>query len=462
MSLLPDFLKKESIVPIRKLQDFKFLDRNEFLVAQDVEALAKKSAKNSLPPKATIEPDANELTFIQHLTQHAVSATMTLNDSLASISNSISKIDIESEKAELDSVVLKLEADLTKENEARIQDLKRLRDIAELKQSDVLRFKKDNGILREPRYKDSFMLTFAIIAFFLVIETALNSTLLAEASSLGLIGGAGMAIIISLINIALGFSAGWFLYPLTNQKNTTRARLWLVALLIAVTFVFVFNLLIGHYREVLIQDPDNSGMMALVHFSDGIFNLSEIESIFLIVIGLIVSGVSYWKGATQNDPYPGYTVLAKALDLAQLNLVEEKESVLEQLDELGEEYEQSLSEIHRKVSNDYSRYNTLNSSFYQQQKLYEAYLEDLAQTGQIATTLYRQTNISNREDDGPDYFKDKIVIDFKQKPSIPNFVDVGPSLNSVVENFGSRIPNLKIEFSKVLKSFRNKVVAIDL
>lgn len=463
MALLPEFLQRESIVPVRKLQDFTFLDRDQFLIDQNVEALARKAAKLNLPPKSAHQLDPNELTFVQELTQKAVAATMTLNDSLSSIKNSISKIDVEGEKAEVDTVVRKLEAELTKQHEEKMQEIKRLRDLAESRQSDLDRFKKDNGLLREPRYKkDGYLKTVATISFFLAIEIALNSSLLAKASAYGLVGGAIIAILISLINIIPGFTAGIWLFPKTNQKNTVKAAGWRLALGLALVGTLIFNLLVGHYREVLLKDPDNSSVLALTRFSEGMFNLSEIESIFLIIIGVIVACGSFWKGTTQNDPYPGYTVLAKASDSAKEYLAEEKQEALAELDAIGERYDQTLSSIHKKVSNDYSRYNNLNSAFYYEQKLYKAYVADLSQTAQIVLTMYRQTNESIRDGECPDYFKDKISVDFDQEPIVPELYDVGPSLNAVVENFGSRIPNLKIDFSKALEQFRNKIVEIDL
>jgi hypothetical protein len=54
------------------------------------------------------------------------------------------------------------------------------------------------------------------------------------------------------------------------------------------------------------------------------------------------------------------------------------------------------------------------------------------------------------------------VINFKQKPIVPKFPDIKGKLNKVVEDFGSRIPALKIEFSKVVEGYRKKIVTIEL
>ena len=462
MALLPEFLQKKSIVPVQNLGDFKFLDRDQFLVDMDVEALAKKAGKSELPPSDASELDANEITFVQELKQNASSARMSLNKSLSLITNEISKIDLETEKAQIENAVDELRADLSNDQEEIIQDLKKLKETAENRESDLERFKKDNGLTREPRYKSSYVATIAIIMTFLVIETALNSTLLAKASDLGLVGGMAQAVIISLINIILGFSLGFLVYPRTNQKKKYSTLIWKMMLILGCLVVLIFNLLIGHYREALVLDPESSTFQAITSFTSGVFDLSDIESIFLVFIGIIVAGVSYWKGSTQNDPYFEYTTYAKALDTAVEELEDEKESSLEELDDKGEDSSNTLDKIYKRAKLHLKTYNALKSSFSQQQELYKAYIDDLEETAKIAITLYRQTNEVARSSASPKYFKGSLKFDLYQKPSIPELNDIGVSLNTAVENFGNRMPAIKIELKKLLEEYRNIIVAIDI
>ena len=104
----------------------------------------------------------------------------------------------------------------------------------------------------------------------------------------------------------------------------------------------------------------------------------------------------------------------------------------------------------------------MKSSFSHQQELYKAYIDDLEETAKIAVTLYRQTNEVARSSESPNYFKDPLDFELYQKPSIPKIDDIGDSLNTAVESFGQRIPNLKIELKKLLEEYRNVIVAIDL
>ena len=128
---MPDFLKKESLVPVKKLQEFTFLDRDEFLSENDVDAVAKKEARLNLPATASSGMDSNELILIQQLTQAATAATMTLNMSLGEIAKAIASIDIQGEKAELDNAVEKIKAQLRKEYSQSENELEKLRKEAE-------------------------------------------------------------------------------------------------------------------------------------------------------------------------------------------------------------------------------------------------------------------------------------------------------------------------------------------
>ena len=48
------------------------------------------------------------------------------------------------------------------------------------------------------------------------------------------------------------------------------------------------------------------------------------------------------------------------------------------------------------------------------------------------------------------------------KPIVPKLPDIQVNLNNVVENFGSRIPALNVEFSNLVASYRQKLVEIEL
>ncbi len=457
-----DFVSKESIVAVRPIQEFKFENRDQFMVDHDVESLAKKAGTSNQPASSATQ-DPNELVFLQALKQRAVSATMRLNKALSDISNNLSTIDVAEQKSRLDNAVDNLESELRNDHLENVQTLSQYRDHVQNRQNDVDRFKREHGLTREADYKTSYWESMGVIALCLIAETTLNSTLLAEASNLGLVGGMGMAIIISLINVILGFSGGLFIFPYLRHRRPLFTRISILFLLLLCTFAILFNLLIGHYREVLVSDPDSSAFLAVSHFFEGVFNLSTIQSIFLVFIGLIVVAAAFYKGSTQNDPYAGYTRVSKIRDMKLQRFKIEKEAQLDDLESKTRECEDELDEILKKAERVQQRYNSFNANFSSQQEVYRAYIEDLQQIAEIVISTYRQKNLEVRSEDSPapKYFAKKVSIDFDQKPTIPDYPDIGNELRAEVEQFAGRIPKLKTEFKKRLEDYRNKIVAIE-
>ena len=78
-----------------------------------------------------------------------------------------------------------------------------------------IEFRRAHGLRRNPKYEPSIV-AFAMIAIIcIVLETAVNGFMYAQASDLGLIGGWGVAAGLSTIIFSMSFVAGWVL----TQKN---------------------------------------------------------------------------------------------------------------------------------------------------------------------------------------------------------------------------------------------------
>ena len=126
----------------------------------------------------------------------------------------------------------------------------------ERKSKDYRKFKVLNGLTSEPHYAESksdvLWLMVAAIAF----ESAANAYFFGQASDAGIVGGYVTAVAVSFINVVLGFVTGAFALRYMHHVK----RLWLLltvpALLLLVPAAILLNLIIGHYREVLILDPD--------------------------------------------------------------------------------------------------------------------------------------------------------------------------------------------------------------
>ena len=461
-NIIPKALKKENLIAETNLEEFRFLDADNFIEENKVEHHALESAKKQEPASAALNPDHNELRFHQLLSQLATRATGRLNERLGEIRRAIAAIDIVGTRAELDNAVNLFRADMQAEIRLDLENLNQLRTFYNDEKNDFEKFKKENGLTRSATYKESMANTLGWLAVCLMIESFANTGLLASASQFGQIGGLSLAVAISGMNIVLGFILGFFFLPRKNLINARVAWAWFIAFIAGLVVVVCVNLLIAHYREVLIIDPANSGLLAVERFTDGMFNLTDVLSIFLFLIGVIVSGIAIWKGYTQEDPYPGYSKLDKKKQHLNQHFDMKQKA---EISSFKTEYEKALKLIEDKqntIQANHRRYHHLTTDFNKQIELYKAYIRDLKLTGTRVITLYRDTNRQAREDEPPNYFNEDIIIDIEAAPIDDEYDDIGEELNQAEDATGLLIPRLKSEFIETKDEHQKKLLAVNI
>jgi len=156
-------------------------------------------------------------------------------------------------------------------------------------------FNYENKRRADPKLdKWQFILFFLVVP--LVLESLLNGNFFAEASDFGLIGGAATAVIISALNIALGFFMG--VGPARYCQHVKSSHLFwaLPAYAGMIALIVLFNLAVGHYREMLIANPDSRSYQVMLRVMESPFAIYDIKSVALVIIGCIVAFVAATKG----------------------------------------------------------------------------------------------------------------------------------------------------------------------
>ena len=160
---------------------------------------------------------------------------------------------------------------------------------------DALRAKREyehfNYVHRrhsDPKFDKWQMLVFFLVMP-LVVESMLNGSFFADASEFGLIGGTATAVIISALNVALGFILG--VGPARYCQHARASHLfWAVPLyVLAVATIIVFNLTVGHYREMLMANPDARSLEVMPRLLANPLAINDLKSIALVIIGCIVA-----------------------------------------------------------------------------------------------------------------------------------------------------------------------------
>ena len=194
-------------------------------------------------------------------------------------------------------------------------------DFTVLKRDEILakqewdNFRTDRNIRRLPYKEKNAFDVLALIIVFFIIETLANAGF--YASGIGLLGGAGIALLFSFVTAAIGFGAGF----LTRYRNSTipwqRVAGWFSALLGVVVSVYLSSVT-ATFRALIERNanPDIPGaglrqFEQAVHDGWLIFTghipFPEIYATLLFFIALAAFVNAAIAGYNFKDPIPGYS-----------------------------------------------------------------------------------------------------------------------------------------------------------
>ena len=168
-------------------------------------------------------------------------------------------------------------------------------------------FRIKNDLLdRDAEYQKSNILFIGTLLIFLIVETIANAYFYAQGNDLGLLGGAFQAFFVSAANVIISFVIGYVLLRYLNYKSIFKKILSLLGLIIAIPLLGFLHLVAAHYRELLSKNIENINIEVLKQTWNNPFDINNLDSLILIIIGVGISFFVIWKAYRVNDPYPGY------------------------------------------------------------------------------------------------------------------------------------------------------------
>ncbi len=249
------------------------------------------------------------------------------------------------------------------------------------------------------------MFTYGVLLALVFFESVLNGFFFQKGSELGLLGGIGIAFAVSFANVGLGFMTGALPARYTNHRRLVARTLGFLAtsaLLVAILGLHVFA---AHYRDAsAAAAPGRVYQAALANIASNPLGLRELESWFLLLLGVLLALTAFMKGYRKDDPYPGYGPMYRRAREAAEDYDEEYRELFAELDEVREEavdaFKQALVLIPQKA-------NQADSALAQRAKViqdfanYEAHLE---QTANRLLAAYHQANRAHRRCPAPARF----------------------------------------------------------
>jgi uncharacterized protein YhbP (UPF0306 family) len=251
---------------------------------------------------------------------------------------------------------------------------------------------------------EKWQFTLAFLMVPLAIESLLNGNFFADASDFGLVGGAATAVIISALNISLGFVMGW--WPARYCQHAKASHLFwaLPAYAGMIVLIVLFNLAVGHYRELLIANPDGASQQVVPRMLNNLFAIYELKSIALVIIGCLIAFLSAAKGYSAFGSYPGQASVFKrwrqrwdAVEATRrrldTQLIPELDAVRGQIDGFREDCQREIG-----------RLQLARSAADQAREAYLTRIAQLRSAKDAALMQYREANLRVRTDMPPAYF----------------------------------------------------------
>ena len=305
--------------------------------------------------------------------------------------------------------------------------------------------------------KWQFILLFLIVP--LTLESLLNGNFFAEASEFGLVGGAATAVIISALNIALGFLLG--MWPARYCQHVRASHLfWALPVYVAlIVLILMFNLAVGHYREMLIATPDARSLQVLPRLMANPFAITELKSAALVIIGCIVAFAAAVKGYSAFGTYPGHGAAFKRWR-ERWSAVEEERRRLD--GELLPELEAVRSRIEgfkEDCTREISLLQASRAAADQARDLYAARLTQLRTAKDAALMQYREANLRVRTDMPPAYFSQSLNVGEIDQPAA---LAEHAAVKALIEDFERQLANMPALVEAKLREQLALVRGLDL
>jgi hypothetical protein len=285
-------------------------------------------------------------------------------------------------------------------------------DELEKRNKDLRQFKVINEITYEPDYSDSKIELFGTGALIIAIESAANAYFFGQASEAGLAGGFFYAIMISLVNVVFGFIAGALFLRQINHVQKWRMVIAMPPLIAMIVAAIVFNVIVGHYREALLKNPDEIMLDVVPNAMRNFLDLKSLESIILVMFGFCIFCLALYRGYKIWDRYPGYMSKHRARRDAEEQLQDECESASKRVDDqMGDELDDfdNTGSLLRAARSDL---DTIVTNVDSDVTGLASRIDQLEQAGNTVIKIYRSANIQVRSAARPPprYFRDEFRL----------------------------------------------------
>ena len=265
-------------------------------------------------------------------------------------------------------------------------------------------FKQKHQIDHPAQYPESNTFRIGILALLVLGETILNGFFFAKGSAFGLLGGAFTALILSVVNITIGFMAGVFIYPYTHHRSSARRFLAVLGIGFYALLAVYVCLSIAHFRDAYTAMDENPGIATLRTLLASPLTLREYESWLLFGIGILLSFIAFYEGVGSDDPYPGYGREDRIFRRLENDMYFEQERVFTILADLKQSKLDEFQYTAGELGNYGNWANNAINTRDQWTARFTDYMDQLERSCNELLRRYRSYNVNARSTAKPVYF----------------------------------------------------------
>jgi hypothetical protein len=438
---------------------FVLLDPARVAVEFSIVKFARENALKDFPHSDALAPDHVEEGIKAHLrgleTNQGTVFARRLRSLKQALGNLSSDLDFHALAAQVNHVCQKAAGEVERGRAAFFGTKNQFVNLT----NQLNDFRRDNNLNRiQPKNQGGRIFKLGLIFFLLAVETVINATFFAPATEQGLIGGAVMALAVSIVNLGVSFYIGWKAIPLKNCVDSRRRFIGFGFLMFWFLFILTVNLVAGHYREVLLLSFGDSsvspGTTALLAFGHAPLAIADLTSWYLVLIGCFAATLAVLDGYNYDDPYPGYGDLWRrhnALTKEMSIEIEDQHDYLEDhFSELNREFQQRLSSLggrKQKFEVYCQQINNLKAEF-------KAFQSQLSSVFSTVVNHYRGENEAGRKTAPPKYFKEPPLFE----PTFLLATEDDPAfflgVQEAIDQGGKQLPKLIKEIQAKHESLR--------
>jgi len=322
-------------------------------------------------------------------------------------------------------------------------------------------FRAKNDLLdRDAEYAKSNILFIGTLFILLILETIANAYFYAQGNDLGLLGGAMQAFLVSIANVIISFTVGYILLRYLNNKSNFKKILSILGLIIAIPILGFLHLVTAHYRELLSKNVENINYEVLKQTWNNPFNINDLDSLVLIIIGVGISFFVMWKAYRVNDPYPGYAKKWKKWEKSEKKLSKYIDEYKNSLNKEQEIYQENASILNNNIKFSKDEFDKLITDFKSFKKTIARYMNNTINESNKIVNEYR-SNYNNIAEANLLLVEEPIkksIYDFLEFNEINKFInEKEETLKDLYNKFNNYVNEISSNNELVSKEIKNEI-----